>query len=641
MSAEARARTRARINNVKPRRMTLNKKVCIVAFTLYITFILLSRVPYIAESHIRGRFDDLDDSYTYHLVFPNDGNISHYYIERVNTSMNGEINLIYTTSSHTLEVETINIKGLTIDCISIYEDESMKVFKQSPSYEDDKNLFVDYFVEERELFTVNVISDTTIEKLRFKSAPEPVRVLVDDEEWWIAEVNYTYDEGKDLVLTHVPKGNTNIQLYFADWKPPQAMFLVTGGDTFKDGDILYGFINKEITFNASESNDNDDNGEITRYEWDFGDDSIGYNEEITHQYSQFGVYTVTLTVTDDHDLTNDISKEIRIISDAKDLDGDGMNDDWESAMGLDPTKDDSTDDFDGDGLTNLQEFNYGIDPSKMDTDGDNYNDFKEVQKGTNPDDSEDYPGKKGADGDDGNLFMYLIIIIIIIIVIVVVMIGIIKKRKGAKEEEEEEYIEEEIPVAEPAAIGARISRPKPSLPAPAPKKRPERARVPAARRKVEVEPVEEIEGELPPSVHLPGAKPAKPKEKIIKEKTKVPVKELLAKAPGKVPERKPPTKIQVKIPRKLPVKMPKHLADEMAKKPPAKEPKAAILEKKPAKKIIVPKMTVKDYVRKGALSFKNGKYEDAIKDWKSALELEPDHPEIVASIKQAEKKLGK
>ena len=51
------------------------------------------------------------------------------------------------------------------------------------------------------------------------------------------------------------------------------------------------------------------------------------------------------------------------------------------------------------------------------------------------------------------------------------------------------------------------------------------------------------------------------------------------------------------------------------------------------------KMTVKDFVRKGALYFKDGNYSDAIIEWQKALDIEPDHPEIVESIQEAMKKL--
>lgn len=100
----------------------------------------------------------------------------------------------------------------------------------------------------------------------------------------------------------------------------------------------------------------------------------------------------------------------------RDSDGDGLTDEWEIAMGLDPyTKDtdkdgltdyeevyltltnplepdtdgdgiiDGEDDMDGEGLTNREELDMGTDPLKSDTDGDNLTDYEEVHDyGTNP-----------------------------------------------------------------------------------------------------------------------------------------------------------------------------------------------------------------------------------------------------------------
>lgn len=69
----------------------------------------------------------------------------------------------------------------------------------------------------------------------------------------------------------------------------------------------------------------------------------------------------------------------------KDDDGDGMNDYWEDANGLDSSVDDSALDPDGDGLTNLEEYNAGSKPQLEDTDGDGLTDGEEVnQYGTSP-----------------------------------------------------------------------------------------------------------------------------------------------------------------------------------------------------------------------------------------------------------------
>ena len=55
-------------------------------------------------------------------------------------------------------------------------------------------------------------------------------------------------------------------------------------------------VNQMITFNASASHAPD--GNITNYEWNFGDGNKGTGEMINHSYSSAGKYDVTLTVTD-------------------------------------------------------------------------------------------------------------------------------------------------------------------------------------------------------------------------------------------------------------------------------------------------------------------------------------------------------
>jgi hypothetical protein len=72
-----------------------------------------------------------------------------------------------------------------------------------------------------------------------------------------------------------------------------------------------------------------------------------------------------------------------------DADKDGMDDAWEAAHGLDPTRNDRDLDSDNDGLTNSQEFMLGTAPDKADTDGDGMSDRWEVTHGLNPIDPSD------------------------------------------------------------------------------------------------------------------------------------------------------------------------------------------------------------------------------------------------------------
>ncbi|NTW14559.1 MAG: sortase [Candidatus Moranbacteria bacterium] len=68
-----------------------------------------------------------------------------------------------------------------------------------------------------------------------------------------------------------------------------------------------------------------------------------------------------------------------------DSDSDDMPDPWEMANGLDPKKNDAMDDPDADGLPNIGEYAYGTDPRKSDTDGDGFDDAREIGSGYDPD----------------------------------------------------------------------------------------------------------------------------------------------------------------------------------------------------------------------------------------------------------------
>jgi hypothetical protein len=71
-----------------------------------------------------------------------------------------------------------------------------------------------------------------------------------------------------------------------------------------------GFVNSTILFDGSKSYDPD--GNITKWFWVFGDETNTTGITVRHNYSKAGVYTVTLTVTDNEGATN-MSKTICFI----------------------------------------------------------------------------------------------------------------------------------------------------------------------------------------------------------------------------------------------------------------------------------------------------------------------------------------
>lgn len=61
------------------------------------------------------------------------------------------------------------------------------------------------------------------------------------------------------------------------------------------------FVDAPVAFDGSASADVD--GTIVSYQWDFGDGSSGSGVAVSHVYASAGIYTATLTVTDDHAMT--------------------------------------------------------------------------------------------------------------------------------------------------------------------------------------------------------------------------------------------------------------------------------------------------------------------------------------------------
>ncbi|HXX88464.1 MAG TPA: PKD domain-containing protein [Candidatus Acidoferrum sp.] len=109
---------------------------------------------------------------------------------------------------------------------------------------------------------------------------------------FVATLNITDSEG----LSNATSSQVNVRQY------PTASFIYTPS---------LPFANQTVTFNASASTPN--GGTIVSYGWDYGDGNTGTGAVSSHSYATYGTYTVTLTVTDSEQLTNALTKSIRII----------------------------------------------------------------------------------------------------------------------------------------------------------------------------------------------------------------------------------------------------------------------------------------------------------------------------------------
>ena len=95
--------------------------------------------------------------------------------------------------------------------------------------------------------------------------------------------------------------NTTKSLTVSDNQSPTAAFIYSP-DKILEGDTAH--------FNASQSSDPD--GTIEEYEWDFGDGNHGTGKEVSHTYSKFGTYQVTLVVTDNSGNSDSVTEDLKV-----------------------------------------------------------------------------------------------------------------------------------------------------------------------------------------------------------------------------------------------------------------------------------------------------------------------------------------
>ncbi|WP_455392226.1 PKD domain-containing protein [[Eubacterium] cellulosolvens] len=199
--------------------------------------------------------------------------------------------------------------------------------------------------------------------------------------------------------------------------------------------------NLTVTFTASYPSDmvypDPDGNDISElhYTWHFNDGSNAkYGLMVKHTFPEQGKYTVTLTVTDPEGLINTAIKEVQVLEpvvvddsgidvNVKDLDGDGMPNDWEVYYDLDPNNpNDAELDKDKDLLSNLHEYNLGTNPTKYDTDSDGISDLlDEFPTDPTRPKQDTTPEERGKDFSQVYILLFVIILIVIIAIIPIVI----------------------------------------------------------------------------------------------------------------------------------------------------------------------------------------------------------------------------
>jgi len=278
--------SKVKANSRDPKRSPGKQRTFVLLFSLYITFIVISQVPYLAQQSVHTT---MDETYEYHLKFPADGNQSHYHVQRYDKNALGTVDLIYTTSTNTLVVEVDNIRVLWINSPSVFEDEGEDVFGKEPS--ETINFYKFYFIE-RDHFNVNIDSPQKIEEMKLCDAPRPQEVWVNGQKW-SEGVDYNYTRIGGIALSEVRAGITTVDIYFKSTNEMRPYAKAHASPQV----VPLGW---SINFNGNESYDMD--GNIVSYVWDFGDGTYAEEIRVEHSFPSVGSYTVILSVEDDDGL---------------------------------------------------------------------------------------------------------------------------------------------------------------------------------------------------------------------------------------------------------------------------------------------------------------------------------------------------
>ncbi len=87
-------------------------------------------------------------------------------------------------------------------------------------------------------------------------------------------------------------------------------YATQGGNIPPSASFYYACVGLNCNFDAGDSSDAD--GDITNYSWAFGDGNSASGVSANHTFGAGGTYTVTLTVTDNLDATDSISKQTTV-----------------------------------------------------------------------------------------------------------------------------------------------------------------------------------------------------------------------------------------------------------------------------------------------------------------------------------------
>jgi hypothetical protein len=177
---------------------------------------------------------------------------------------------------------------------------------------------------------------------------------------------YTYTiTAKDASFYKIKTEKTGIFIIIEDATPPEIQYVgVSPKIQLLNTDVTFTCITNDLgKINQVTLNLNNPNG----FQQDIELIQVGTSNKyrLTEQFSQIGQYSYTIYVQDESRNTQTTKEfEFWITTNLKDIDNDGMSNNWEERYGLNPYNPaDSSDDLDEDGKTNLEEFTLQTNPT--------------------------------------------------------------------------------------------------------------------------------------------------------------------------------------------------------------------------------------------------------------------------------------
>jgi len=171
-----------------------------IFIVLSLIFVSLYSMVAVAESLETNEFSDTN-------LFGADGFHSHYYVERYNTSLSGEVYIYHPANTFDLTIYTTNIKSIIVDVQSLYDDEAGTCWSTLPLD------FKAWIVSNSE-YTITLRTDGNLSSFGFTSSQslEPKRVSWDEDSFDYTRVDEsTYSASVPVQDSE----NHNIKLYYS------------------------------------------------------------------------------------------------------------------------------------------------------------------------------------------------------------------------------------------------------------------------------------------------------------------------------------------------------------------------------------------------------------------------------------------